>query len=76
MEETLGFAQGQEEMVISLWSTEEAREGRQGVLQEVGSICSESGDKEWALGYHAGRVGGGCLGSVCKGDRTTCHQEH
>lgn len=60
-----GFAQGQEEMVISLWSTEEARAGRQGVLQEVGSVCSESGDEEWALGCHAGRAGGGCLGGVC-----------
>lgn len=60
-----GFAQGQEEMVISLWSTEEARAGRQGVLQEVGSVCSESGHEEWALGCHAGRAGGSCLGGVC-----------
>lgn len=63
-------------MVISLWSTQEVRVGRQGVLKEVGSVFSESGDKEWVLGYHGGRAGGGCLGSVCKGDRATCPQEH
>lgn len=41
----------------------------------MGGVCSKSGNKEWVLGYHAGRGGGGCLGSVCKGDRATCHQE-
>lgn len=62
-------------MVISLWSTQEVRVGRQGELEEVGRVFSESGDKERVLGYHAGRRGGGCLESV-QGNRATCHQEH
>lgn len=63
-------------MVISLWSTQEGRVGRQGALEEAGSVFSESGDKERVLGCHAGRAGGDCSGSVCKGDRATCPQEH
>lgn len=44
-----GFAQEQEEMVISRWSVQEVREGGRGALEEVGSVSAllSRGPWEW-----------------------------
>lgn len=77
VEETLGFCPRRAGNGSQPREHTEGEGGKAGSARGGGScLCSESGDMEWVLGYHAGRGGGGCLVSVCKGDRATCHQEH